>query len=204
MNTSRNARLLVCLNMTLCGAAAIMCIPGCAQERDTPMLIEDPSVARADAQRLAAEAITADKKGDIEAAIILNQQAIERYKDFPQAWFNIGLLYFEKDMALEAANAFTKAAELMPTDPGPKKALGDVWAKQSYYDDASRFYLEALDRNPTYLPALRESIRADHVRDKRTESTAERIKLALELESDPKWRDFLLRQKQLTDRVLKR
>lgn len=204
MNTSRNARLLVCLTTTFCGAAAILCASGCAQDRIAPQLIEDPSVARAEAQRLAADAIEQDKKGNLDAAIALNQQAIERYRDLPQAWFNIGLLFFEKDMALEASNAFTKAAELMPTDPAAKKALGDVWAKQSYYDDASRFYLEALDRSPTYLPALRESIRADHVRDKRTESTAERIKLALELESDPKWREFLLRQKQLTDRVLKR
>jgi len=204
MNTSRNARLLVCFTMTLCGAAAILCAAGCAQDRDTMQFVEDPSVARADAQRLAADAIEQDKKGNLDAAITLNQRAIERYRDLPQAWFNIGLLFFEKDMALEASNAFTKAAELMPTDPAAKKALGDVWAKQSYYDDASRFYLEALDRNPTYLPALRESIRADHIRDKRTESTAERIKLALELESDPKWREFLLRQKQLTDRVLKR
>lgn len=182
-------------------AALTVGIAGCTNQRDVTA-IEDPIVAREDAQRITADAIEMDKRGDIDGAIAGYQRAIERYRDLPQPWFNIGVLYFERNMALEAANAFRTAADLMPKDPRPMKALGDVWAKQAYYDEASKYYLLALERDDTDLPSLRQSILADHFRDKRGEGTADRIRRALMLESDPKWREFLLRQKQLTERTL--
>jgi tetratricopeptide (TPR) repeat protein len=182
-------------------AAATVGTGGCANRPEAPTM-EDPIVAREDAQRITADAIELDKRGDIDGAIAGYQRAIERYRDLPQPWYNIGVLYFERNMALEAASAFRTAAELMPKDPRPMKALGDVWAKQAYYDEASKYYLLALERDETDLPSLRQSILADHFRDKRGEGTAERIRRALMLESDPKWREFLLRQKQLTERTL--
>lgn len=197
VNRSSAVKTSALVLLALCGS-----LTGC-NTPDMPTM-EDPLVARIDAQSLASSAVDRDRAGKRDEAIDLNRQAIARYRDLPQAWYNLGVLLLEKDQALEAAEAFRVASELMPTDPRPMKALGDVWAKQSYYDEAAKYYAQALERSENYLPALRESIRVDHIRDKRTEVSAERIQRALMLETDPIWREFFLRQKQITDRVLKR
>ncbi|MFO0082068.1 MAG: hypothetical protein ACK55O_05555, partial [Phycisphaerales bacterium] len=60
-----------------------------------------------------------------------------------------------------------------------------------------------LARDPNYLPALRNSIRVDDQRDIRTEKQRDRIRAALQLETDPIWREYLQRQKQVVDGRLK-
>jgi tetratricopeptide (TPR) repeat protein len=96
---------------------------------------------------------------------------------------------------LEALEAFATAADISPTDPRPVANQGTLWERQRYYPEASRAYDQALERDPNYLEALRGAIRVAQLTDQRDEKTAERIKKALLLESDPQYRAFFERQK---------
>ena len=133
-------------------------------------------------------------------AIDQYRRAIALYREFPAAWNNLGLLLMNQNRGMEASEAFKTAGDLAPTDPRPIKNLGDVWQKQLYFDEAYRRYEQALERDPNFQPALQEAIRIDSLRDTRTEVTAARIQRALMQETDPAWREFLLRQKVLADR----
>lgn len=185
-------------------ALALLCgvLSACATPPAPTM--PDPAISVRKAQEIATEAEDLERRGDIDGAIIRYRDAIAVYSDFFLAWNNLGRLQLEKNNALDAANSFKTASELAPKDPRPLKNLGDVWAKQSYFEEASRYYNAALERDPNFLPALRESVRMDHLRDNRNEATAARIQRALLQETDPKWREFLLRQKQLAERFIKK
>jgi len=182
--------------------AALLILPGC---------VNDNNASKPDNQSLANESITKAQEAAAKAqeyaaadrpieAIDQYRRALALYRDFPAAWNNLGLLLLDQNRAMEAAEAFKSAAELSPSDPRPVKNIGDVWQKQLYFDEAFRRYEQALERDPNYLPALREAIRVDALRDSRNEATAARIQRAIAQETDPAWREYLLRQKVLCDR----
>jgi hypothetical protein len=64
-----------------------------------------------------------------------------------------------------------------------------------HLDEAARYYSQALERNDRYLPALRKAVEVDQLRDRYDDTTLQRIRRALYLETDPQWKEFLLRQK---------
>lgn len=139
------------------------------------------------------------KDGRKAEALAELEAAVRTYDEFAAAWLNLGAAYMDARRNREALDALERAANLAPTDPRPLHNMGVLWQNQSFLDDAARFFDQALERDPYFRDSLRESIRVDQLRERRDSKTADRIRRALLVETDPVWREFLLRQKQLTD-----
>lgn len=153
------------------------------------------ALARQRAQQAAGE-------DDPAMAISLYREAVTAYPGLGVAWNNMGVLLMEEERYLEAAEAFAAAAEESPTDPRPLYNLGLTWDRSYYYAEALRIYLRALERDGTYLPALRGAIRAETLLGETDEETLERIRVALLREYDPRWREFFQLQRARVEEVL--
>ncbi len=135
-----------------------------------------------------------------DEAIELYQQAVGRYKELPYAWNNLGKAVLERDQRgdrMYAADCFKMAADLDRTDWRPVANIGSIYHKLGYLEDAAKWYSLALEREPNAEPALLNSILVDHLRDRRTEETAGRIRRALLIVTDPEWLEYLRRQREI-------
>lgn len=95
--------------------------------------------------------LVAARQKNAELARTSYRAAIEKAAgDYPEAWFNLGLL--EKDAGdLEAAiGAYQKAIELRPGYHAAENNLGLALIAAGRLDDAERRYKEVLARAPTY------------------------------------------------------
>ena len=180
-------------------------LPGCGKSWQPP---GEPTVAispRADATRaneFFREAENMERAGRPDEAIDLYRQAINAHPDFAAAWHNLGVLLLERGDGIEAATAFRTAADLDPRDPRPLYNLGVLWQRRRYLDDAARYYEEALERDPSHLESLRYSIYLDVIRDVADEKTEERLRRALLIETDPKFKEWMQRQQLLVSSKL--
>jgi tetratricopeptide (TPR) repeat protein len=164
---------------------------GCASQRPYPGVGEAPPPPAAQqidrAARLSREAQRLELAGDDDGAINKYREALTEYNEVPAAWNNLGRLLMKQGQNLQAAEAFKTASELSPTDPRPMHNLGALWESLGYYDDATRWYNEALKRDADYLPALRRFLLVQELRQTPDETTPERLKKALLMETDPWW-----------------
>lgn len=195
------------LSSTLTTVAALVTLTlsaGCALDsRANDPQLGDDALKIIEAQRLASTAQDLERKKLYDDAIEFYKRSIMVYRDFPASWNNLGALLMDRGKYLEARECFQIAAQLSPTDPRPLANLGALYAKQSWLDEAARYYGQALERNPNDLESLRESVRLDHERDIRTSATLDRCRRALMLEKDPAWRDYLLRQETVVQSRVK-
>jgi len=135
-------------------ALAFLC--GCASTRGALDSPNQRSPERlAEAHRLAYDAQEASARGKIDEAIALNRRAVAAWAELPAAWNNMGALLLGKENYLEAAEAFKIAANLSPGDPIPLENVALVYHRAGFDDDALDYYLQALERNPNHLAALR-------------------------------------------------
>lgn len=167
---------------------------------ETPEQIQ-AQLARA--TKLVRQAERTELAGQQTKAIEQYRAAIAEYRELPVAWNNVGRLLMERGENLQAADAFKTASELSPTDPRPLHNLGTLWESLGYYDDAARWYDEALKRDENYLPALRRVVVVEEVRNKPTARTLERIRTALLVERDPFWIDRMRRASMRFDQMVK-
>lgn len=186
-------RLAIALTASLCLAA---CAGNKADWSAPAEYARKSSENLARARQLAEQAQRAERDGRTDEAIDLYRQAVAAYHDFPAAWNNLGYLLMNTGDALGAASAFRVAADLSPTDPRPVYNLGELWKQRGYLDEAARYYTQALERDENDLRTLRQAIYVDrHLRLRSDEVVARRIRRALLLETDPRWRDFFEREK---------
>ncbi len=144
----------------------------------------------------------AEKAKDPNKAIVHYQAAIARFPEFAAAWNNLGVIFLSQDRYFEAAEVFARAADLSPADPRPMFNLALTWDRARYYEDALDFYNQSLARDPNYLPAINGAVRAERVLNRASYETLERIRRALLMERDPKWREFLTFQRGTTERAI--
>lgn len=196
MPTRTQPAVYLMLSLALAGALA-----GCVQ-RPTDAQMQDPQVQIREAHALVVRAQRADGEGDSARAMQLYQQALATYRDFPVAWNNLGVLLVERGENLQAVEAFRAAAELSPTDPRPVTSIGSIWQNLGYLDKAGEAYTEALNRDPSHLPALREAVMIDTIRGTINDRTARRVQQALLLEKDPQWALELKRRKLVIDQAI--
>ncbi|MBA3500882.1 MAG: tetratricopeptide repeat protein, partial [Deltaproteobacteria bacterium] len=64
------------------------------------------------------------------------QQAVKLNSELWRAHYYIGRIYRDTGKSKEAADAFTKALQAAPTDPGPWVALGELYRQWDYTDQA--------------------------------------------------------------------
>lgn len=168
-----------------------------------------PSVAQQTEQRiarardLALAAQRAEKEDRVDDAINLYGQAVAEWREFPAAWTNLGRLLDKRGDAMQAARAYLAAADYAPQSPEPYYNLGVLWENRGYAEEAARYYDKALQRDQNYLAALRRSIYLDQaVLMRGDETTAERLRRALLLETDPGWIERFERYKLRLDASL--
>ncbi len=196
LSSARSRAALACVASGLALAALPGCHAGGRAGPDPADIRAQEEAARREALKLWREGLAFEQDDRPDRAIISYQKAIAAYRDIPMPWNNLGVLLMAKggENHIAAANAFMTAAELAPADPVPYYNLGTLWEKTAHLDDAQKFYLRALDREPNHLPSLRRSILLDSLRGQGDEDTLERIRRAMVIESDPWWNERLRRE----------
>lgn len=157
-----------------------------------------PGLAADEAQRLVRAkelARQAQNTKDPDKAAELYKQAVREYREFPSAWNNLGVLMMEDEQYLQAAEAFSTAADLDQSDPRPYYHLGLLYDRRGYLREARGHYERALKRDENFLPALRGAIRADSLLNEGSMQTLRWLERALMLERDEKWLDWMRLQK---------
>ena len=171
-------------------------VAGCSKQWVGPAMPEhmNEAAAIAKAQDLVRSAQRLEQSDKENEAMLKYQEAIRTYRELPVAWNNLGRLKMRAGDNLAASEAFKQATDLSPSDPVAPYNLGQLWESLNYPEDASRWYTESLSRDPNYLPALRRSVLVDMIRNMGDERTSDRLKRALLQETDPAWKERLLRE----------
>jgi tetratricopeptide (TPR) repeat protein len=158
-------------------------LPGCASTPSAPDALADPLVAQRRGEELAYRAEQTAASGNTEQAIALYNESLAIYRNHPAAWNNLGVLLQARGNNQLAANCFLTATEMSPRNPVYPTNLALLFQGLRQGEEASKWLDLALERDPAHLPALRESVKLDHSRAR--------------LETDPKWKAYLLRQQDL-------
>lgn len=183
------------LSLTLAG-----CAGGSAAAPETTRIeVGDRAERLASARRLALEAQETEDPGQ---AIAKYRQALKAYPDLAAAWNNLGVRLLAEERYMEAAEAFASASDHSQAEPRPLYNLGLTWERAGYLSDALKHYKQALDRDPRYLPALRGALRSEILIGEASEQTLERLRLAIGLETDPRWRQWFQDQRSIVERRL--
>lgn len=171
--------------------SGVLPLGGCANKKkagfDLPA--EDPRTLER-ALQLTAEGDAAQRSGKHDDAIAKYREALSNRDDVGQTWNNFGLALYSKQMRAEAAQAFRRAADLMPSDPRPLENLGLLYLENDFYDEALKNYSESLGREPNYLPSLRGAMKCAKLMNKSDTAGLERVKRGMMQETDPTWREI--------------
>lgn len=164
---------------------------GCAHKKQPSFELpaEDPKALELALQRTA-EGDAAQRAGKLSEAIDRYREALQIREDVGQTWNNLGLALYAQQRRAEAAQAYRRAADLMPTDPRPLENLGILYMENDFYDEALKNYSESLGRDPNYLPSLRGAIKCAKLLNRSDTAGQERIRRALMQETDPAWREI--------------
>lgn len=195
MSTRRFAVSTVVLTLALAGAATPL--GGCAGTPEPVATQEVRDQNRARGQELALEAQRLANLGKKAEAIKAYQQALGTWREMPAAWNNLGVLLMERENYAEAVSAFKVAADQSQTDPRPLENIAICYMRAGWAEDALRYYGMALEREPNRLTSLRGAVRAAERLLVRDDATLDRIRRALMIETDPKYRDYFERQQVL-------
>lgn len=190
------------LTMILVFAAAAM-IAGCASSSPIAGPQTPPDVRRARAVMMMPAAESKADKGDIEGAIEAYREIIQMSGNLYAAWNNMGELMMRQDNYADAVSAFNIAADLEPTDPRPKYNIGVAYQSTGWADLAGDYFSEALERDPSYLPALRGATRSAEYTGYADDITLDRIRRGLLREVDPAWRTYFERQRFRVEAALR-
>ena len=136
------------------------------------------------------EAKKAARASDPEKQEGYYRRAVAYYAEYAPAWNNLGVALMDQQRYLEASEAFQRAADLAPMDPRPLYNHGLLFFRRAYPREALPYFLEALGRDPHYLPALRGAIQSEVRLREYSQATLDRIQSALLLETDPAWQRF--------------
>lgn len=188
-------RLLSAHAGTVLLAMACVAAPACSRRITLslpPGLGEDEARRLTEARRLAADAQHTENADD---AADKYRQALRLYREFPQAWCNLGVLMMEQNRYVEASEAFSTAAQIDSDDPRPLYNLGLLYDRRGYLREARGYYEQAIERDPNYLDALRGAIRADSLLNEGSMQTLRWLERALMLEQDRKWLEWMRLQK---------
>jgi tetratricopeptide (TPR) repeat protein len=99
------------------------------------------------------EALAYTETGDYRSAIRAYQEAIRLTPQYSYLPYNLGLVYQRLNRRKDAETAYLKAEMLAPNSAEPYNALGTLKASQGKRAEAEKLYQQALQKNPSLLPA---------------------------------------------------
>ena len=180
--------------MRLIKAAFILMAAGCAIHAGChsipvpPDESDTPNARSKEAYELSLKAQEAQKNGKTEQAIDYYQRAAMLQPNFRGVWNNLGVLLMSQNRFIDAAEAFKREADLAPEDPRPLENLGLVYYTAGFADQAMTYYFSSLDRDPNWVPALRGVALSSRRLVQADQKTADVLRRALMVETDPEWR----------------
>jgi tetratricopeptide (TPR) repeat protein len=99
------------------------------------------------------EALAYVETGDYRSAIRAYQEAIRLSPQYSYLPYNLGLVYQRLNRRKDAEVAYLKAEMLAPGSAEPYNALGTLKASEGKRADAEQLYKQALQKDPSLLPA---------------------------------------------------
>lgn len=177
---------------------AVLCFASCASK---PKMSGGPIPAperasAAKAREYALDAQRAERAGDVERAITLYQQSVQTAPDLHWSiWNNLGLLLMKRFEYPGAGAAFRTAAEFPGSGSVPLENLGLLYHETGHDEQALSTFIDAIGRNPRSVDAHRGALRASKRLRVVDDAALRRVEAALLIESDPMWRDILMREK---------
>lgn len=192
------------LALLLLVLAAAGLIPACATSTRPAPPDQAAADARAsDARKLFVEANEARNDGKNDEAIDLYRRSLGLDGTNAAAWNNLGTLLIERGEYMHAASALRSAADLSPADPRPLENLGLAYFRAGYDDDALRFYIESLQRDPNFQGSIRGVALCSQRLNRATEQILEILGRGVMSENDPAWRQTIQRERIRVEQQLK-
>lgn len=194
MNTNRNIVLLplACVLVGLSSGLTGCSDPWKLESRDTAASPDENVRAALDLARQAEQAEAKGKTGD---AIDLYKRSLRLNPNVAAVWNNLGVIFIEQEDYMDAVSALQYAADLDQSDPRPVENLGNAYHLSGHDQDAMRYYLESLQRDPNWLPSLRGLARTATRLNATDSSLLGHMNRALMLEKDPRWRELFERER---------
>jgi len=89
------------------------------------------------------------KKGDIEKAIKICEQGLQRFSDYASARVILGKCYYDNGASERAKTEFEKVIEIDSENMVALKFLGDIFFAEDNKEKAAEYYSELLSIDPT-------------------------------------------------------
>ena len=139
-------------------------------------------------------ALAYQESGNTQGAIRAYEDAIRLTPQYSYLPYNLGLVYQRINRRKDAEAAYRKAALLAPESGEPLNALGSLKAAEGKVTEAEQFYRQALQKNPTMLPARHNlALLLGGIKSRQAEAVAEFRKI---LDAKP---DFLASRLSLAE-----
>jgi tetratricopeptide (TPR) repeat protein len=169
------------------------------QSRDDALSEINPALAYQNRQRQESlthyrEATEFHIDGDLESALLAYRRALEIDNKLYAAWNNMGELLMEQNNLYDAISAFQIASELEPTDPRPVYNIGVANKKLGWAEDAYANFVAAIERDQSYVPALRGLIVSAEMLGRADSEIMQHIRNAQLRETDADWQTYLSSQ----------
>lgn len=174
------------------GAAGLCFALGC--QTPPPKVVTVPAPVNYDTAKaiaLADQGLSAQRAGRLDEAIGLYKQAVATNPELSGIWTNLGVALMAKQNFSGAAESFKRAADLSPTDSRPLVNLGIAYLDRGWADQALTYFVEAINRDPNNIEALRGAIIAAQRTGREDDRTLEYVKRLQLLDNDPKWKQEL-------------
>jgi tetratricopeptide (TPR) repeat protein len=183
-------------------AAAVALATGCAGSGSA--VVDQAISPREQAEPVLLSAQTSARAGKRTDAIELYKKSLAIDESNAAAWYNLGLLLQQDQQFAAAAESFQRAAELDTRDPRPYFAFASQLQQLGWLDEAEKYYALALDRQPSHLPSLMQAVQVGQLLDKYDDKMLDRSRRALQLTTDPKWREYLQRMQLMAQERVSR
>ncbi len=85
-----------------------------------------------------------------KGALSAFKKAVSLYPDYGDAYFNMGIVYYELDRDDEAIEAYQKAIAIDPRDVTARNNLGNLYIRQGQLSAAIEMLEQAVRIDPTY------------------------------------------------------
>ncbi|MFC6978345.1 tetratricopeptide repeat protein [Microbulbifer taiwanensis] len=95
------------------------------------------------------------REENFTAAIELLQSVVEREKRLPAPYINLGIAHYKSGDEKNAEEAFLQALEIDPQHAVATNELAVLYRKQGRFAEARKIYVNALAKNPDYLPLVK-------------------------------------------------
>ncbi len=206
MKIGERASAVALIGALLC---APVCVVGCASsgtgqddvDRSPEAFAQWRSGQLRKAQGLAERA---EKTDDLVKKEMLLREAVETFPQHSAFWTNLGTVLAQQNDYASAAEAFSLAADLDPTDPRPPYNHGALYVNRFWYQPAVEHFERALERDPNYLNAVRGLARTRVVLRDFDEDLLSLLDRAVLLESDERWLSYFQRQRVVVRSELER